>query len=140
MLLEFLIAHVLNGYEAIMGADFLLNESLLAAITPNSIILTKQYKSTCIPLMQPKDTTKQLNFVHITDNIRLPAHSSRRIKMCSTTQFTDPLSETELYSHNEVQYSLRDATTTSETTLECTITNNSDCELNFTDQAILAST
>jgi hypothetical protein len=53
--------------------------------------------------------------------------------------FTDPLSETEMYSHNEVQYSLRDATMTSETTLECTITNNSDCELNFTDQAILAS-
>jgi hypothetical protein len=53
ILLEFLIAHILNGYKAIMGADFLLNESLLAAITPNSIILTKQYKSACIPLMQP---------------------------------------------------------------------------------------
>jgi hypothetical protein len=50
MLLEFLIAHVLNGHKAIMGADFLLNESLLAAITPNSIILTKQYKSACIHL------------------------------------------------------------------------------------------
>jgi hypothetical protein len=53
--------------------------------------------------------------------------------------FTDPLSESELYSHNEVQYSFRDATTSSETTVECTITNNADSELNFTDQAILAS-
>jgi hypothetical protein len=45
----------------------------------------------------------------------------------------------ELYSHNEVQYSLRSVAAVSSTSLKCTITNNSNSDLNFTDKAILAS-
>ena len=48
--IDFLIAHVLNGYDAILGADVLMNEELLTAITPTSLILTENYKNAVIPL------------------------------------------------------------------------------------------
>ena len=38
LFLEFLIAHALNGYDAIIGADFLMNEEILAAITPTVLL------------------------------------------------------------------------------------------------------
>jgi hypothetical protein len=36
---EFLFAHNINGYEAILGANFLLNPKIPAAITPHSLLL-----------------------------------------------------------------------------------------------------
>jgi hypothetical protein len=50
IVLDFLIAKVLNGYDAIIGADMLMNKKVLHSITSDSIILTEHYKSMCIPL------------------------------------------------------------------------------------------
>jgi hypothetical protein len=38
IVLDFLIAKVLNDYDAIIGADMLMNKKMLHAITPDSII------------------------------------------------------------------------------------------------------
>jgi hypothetical protein len=45
ILQEFLIAHALNGYSAILGSDFLMNESILKAITPSALLLTAAYNT-----------------------------------------------------------------------------------------------
>ena len=48
--LEFLIAHALNGYEAILGATLLLNPELTSAITPTYLCLTDKFKEAVIPM------------------------------------------------------------------------------------------
>jgi RNase H-like domain found in reverse transcriptase/Reverse transcriptase (RNA-dependent DNA polymerase)/Integrase zinc binding domain len=137
ILLEFLIAHVLNGYQSILGANFLMNNSMLAAITPNSLVLTKQYKSVCIPLQHQPKQQNQLNFVQVTENVRIPAHTTKPVSLkalqpiISTTVLLD--------SHNKARYSLSDANASSATSVAGMITNHSDDDLHFHSSDIIAT-
>ncbi len=48
--LTFLIAHALNGYEAILGATLLMNPDMTMAITPTHLCLTPEYNNANIVL------------------------------------------------------------------------------------------
>ena len=48
--LTFLIAHALNGYEAILGATLLMNPDMTMAITPTHLCLTPEYNNANIML------------------------------------------------------------------------------------------
>jgi len=48
---EFLIAHNLNNYDSILGANFLLNPEITVAITPKSLLVKSQKEILSIPLI-----------------------------------------------------------------------------------------
>ena len=54
---EFLIAHNLNNYSSILGADFLLNPSITCAIMPDSLLVTVEGDYYSIPIFS-KPVTK----------------------------------------------------------------------------------
>jgi hypothetical protein len=54
VVIPFLLAHHLNSYEAIIGAEFLMDDQFSMAITPTNLILTNQYNNFHIPLIDSK--------------------------------------------------------------------------------------
>ena len=88
IILEFLIAHALNGYDAIIGADFLMNEKILTAITPKSLILSPGYQSVEIPLLE-SEQSRQFNLVERKDNIAIGTNCSQRIRATVLYNKTD---------------------------------------------------
>jgi hypothetical protein len=106
IVLDFLIAKVLNGYDAIIGADMLMNKKMLYAIIPDSIVMTEHYKSVCIPLHDQKAAQIQPNFISEVSNVRLPADTKKEINISvalpcqnSVTGLADKL-QTEMHLHS----------------------------------------
>jgi hypothetical protein len=81
ILQEFLIAHALNGYSAILGSDFLMNESILRAITPSALLLTADYNSESIPLRIEKGAPVKLNFIKVKNNEKITPMQSENIEV-----------------------------------------------------------
>ena len=48
---DFLIAHTINGYEAILGATILMDPDMVVAITPSHLCFTEEYSSISVPLI-----------------------------------------------------------------------------------------
>ena len=161
IILEFLIAHALNGYDAIIGADFLMNEKILTAITPKSLILSPGYQSVEIPLLE-SEQSQQFNLVKIKDNIAIGPNCSRRISATVLYNKTDENNDfciTELNnlkeirnrdfkienkflkSFNEINYSLSNIEFREENypDFQCTIKNNSMEELHLQKNKVIAS-
>jgi hypothetical protein len=57
--ITYLIAHKLNGYQSILGAEMLTNPRLIKATTPRHIHLNDTYQNAVIPLVP---ITKPPNF------------------------------------------------------------------------------
>ena len=56
--MSFLIAHHINGYQAILGADFLLDPLHVMAITPYTIMLYERDRTVCAPFLTQKAVNK----------------------------------------------------------------------------------
>ena len=59
---DFLIAHAINGYEAIVGATVLMNHETVLAVTPTHLCLTEEYGNFNVPL---KNAEKGVQGNHI---------------------------------------------------------------------------
>ena len=60
--IEFLVAHATNGYDAILGATFLLNPKIVSAITPVSILLSGKHSGKSL-LLENARKEVQANFL-----------------------------------------------------------------------------
>ncbi len=49
--MTFLVAYHINGYDMILGANFLLNPLHVMAITPYTIILFEKDHTVCVPFV-----------------------------------------------------------------------------------------
>jgi hypothetical protein len=58
--MSFLIAHHFNGYDMILGADFLLNSLHVMAITPYTIMLYEKDRTVCAPFVSKNETNKSV--------------------------------------------------------------------------------
>jgi hypothetical protein len=56
--MTFLIAHHINGYDMILGANFLLNPLHVMAITPYTIILFEKDYTVCAPFVSKESKNK----------------------------------------------------------------------------------
>jgi len=113
--LDFLIAHVLNGYNAIIGADFLYDEKFLKAITTKDLILSDSYQSETIPIFKSEECLNQINYVKLKETVHLPPDSSRSVKVdllfSNTESDSDNILENHdtfynLKSNNDLQYTM----------------------------------
>jgi hypothetical protein len=147
ILLDFLIAKVLNDYDAIIGADMLMNKKVLHAITPDSIILTDHYKSMCIPLHDQQAAQVQPNFISVVSNVRLPADTKKEINISvalpcqnSVIGMADKLqTEMQLHSLNAHRYTLSHPQINAAGQLTCILQNNSLDDLHFDGQTVIAT-
>ena len=150
---EFLIAHALNGYDAILGADLLMNSKVLSAITPSDLVLTTKFGSEHIPMFEEKAPI-QANLVEIKDTVTLPPHSSMSVKLelVSMPQNAS-LTETGIFetnsfenncnlkSNNKMQYSLSNVFFANKENreLNCILTNKMSEDLHFDSSNIVAT-
>ncbi len=81
--ITYLIAHALNGYQCILGAELLLDPSVIAAITPNHLLFTSKYDNIQSPLT-PILIQPQLNLIKCTTNLDIPPQA------CISTIVTIP--------------------------------------------------
>ncbi len=58
--MSFLIAHHINGYDMILGADFLLNPLHVMAITPYTIMLYEKDRTVCTPFVSKNTANKSV--------------------------------------------------------------------------------
>ena len=147
--LEFLIANVLNGYDAIIGADFLMDEEMLTAITPKSLIFAAKYSSAVIPLSSVK-TDHQLNFIEIKEDVSIPSGCEKLVQVSVVFDESDPQNFLHssilnnalfLKSNNDVRYSCSNVQSSNEDypDFHCILRNNSLDELDFERDSIVAS-
>jgi hypothetical protein len=147
IVLDFLIAKVLNGYDAIIGADMLMNKKMLHAITPDSIILTEHYKSKCIPLHDQQAAQVQPNFISVVSNVRLPADTKKEINISvalpcqnSVIGMADKLqTEMQLHSLNAHRYTLSHPHINTAGQLTCVLQNHSLDDLHFDGRTVIAT-
>ena len=82
--MTFLIAHHINGYDMILGADFLLNPLHVMAITPYTIILFERNRTVCAPFVQKTSENKTI-LVNNCDSIIIPENKSVDISLKSSS-------------------------------------------------------
>lgn len=92
--IEFYVAHVLNGYDAIIGANFLMNPAIMSAMTPSDMILSESHGFKCIPLFDQSENAPQLNYILTDERVAIPAGSSAhvRLKIAGGQPGTDKMS------------------------------------------------
>ena len=78
--IDFLIAHATNGYDAIIGADFLFNDEQVSALTSGSIVLTKKFGYSSLPLTREK-VSKEVNLMEICSPLTLPPFSQAPVTL-----------------------------------------------------------
>ncbi len=61
--INFLIAHAINGYDAILGATILMNPEMIVAVTPTHLCLTEEYGNFSIKL-ENADRSVEGNHMH----------------------------------------------------------------------------
>jgi len=71
--LSFVIAKDINGYEAILGATFLLNAEIVSGLTPSHLCLSADYKSADLPLEVAK-RDNEANFLRCEKTNILKGH------------------------------------------------------------------
>ena len=62
----------------IIGADFLMNEGTIAAITPTSLIFSPRHKSAMVPLYESKED-QQINLIKIKENVTVPPRTIKPV-------------------------------------------------------------
>ncbi len=73
---DFLIAHTINGYDAILGATILMDPEMVVAITPTHLCFTEEYSNISVPLI---NAGKDLQANHsLCDASNLPVQSTDR--------------------------------------------------------------
>jgi len=60
---QFLIAHAINGYDAILGATILMNPEMIVAVTPTHLCLTEEYGNFSVAL-ENADRSVEGNHMH----------------------------------------------------------------------------
>ena len=60
---HFLIAHAINGYDAILGATILMNPEMIVAVTPTHLCLTEEYGNFSVAL-ENADRSVEGNHMH----------------------------------------------------------------------------
>jgi len=69
--INFLIAHHINGYQAILGADFLLDPLHVMAITPYTIMLYEKDRTVCAPFICQRSINKTV-LLHNSNSVFIP--------------------------------------------------------------------
>ena len=82
----------------IIGADFLMNEGTIAAITPTSLIFSPRHKSAMVPLYESKED-QQINLIKIKENVTVPP---RTIKPVHVGMVFDETNEEKTPCHYEL--------------------------------------
>src|SRR5450830_1141691 len=136
--LEFLIAHALNGYEAILGATLLLNPELTSAITPTYLCLTDKFKEAVIPM---KRACKKIeaNFMLCEEIrcIRIPPGVAVRVSARLNTALPDSF-ETELETTTLVNgLTILNCRLQDQDTVMCTVKNCSKEQLEISQASCL---
>ncbi|WP_353203095.1 reverse transcriptase family protein, partial [Polynucleobacter sp.] len=72
---DFLLAHATNGYKAILGADFLYNNKLIAAITSSHLLTSSELGRHEIPLSELSDSA-ECNMIQIRRTVTVAPFSS----------------------------------------------------------------
>jgi hypothetical protein len=78
--MSFLIAHHINGYDMILGADFLLNPLHVMAITPYTIMLYEKDRTVCVPFLS-KNTVNKSVLTSNCEAFALPVGKTADIKI-----------------------------------------------------------
>ena len=121
--LDFLVAHAINGYQAILGATILMNSDIISALTPDKLILSSHYRESSIKL-ETAEKNPQFNFLQCNNITLLPDQSKRII-----ASLHPPLSEnqTDLLFHTlNSDIVITHGTKISSNSAECIIQNKSD--------------
>ena len=124
--LEFLVAHAINGYQAILGATILMNSDIVSALTPDKLVLSSHYRDSSIKL-ETAEKTPQFNFLQCNNISLLPDQSKRII-----ANLHPPLSEhqTGLSFHSlNSDIVITHGTKISLNSAECIVQNRSDSEI-----------
>lgn len=122
--LTFLIAHALNGYEAILGATLLMNPEMTSAITPTHLCLTPEYNNSNI-VLETAQKKMQGNFMTCEKVIIPPGVTTNISAKISPpfSGFTEKGRETSTVSG---KYAILDCIQTSLDSVLCTVKNSSD--------------
>src|SRR5450830_965699 len=128
--LDFLIAHALNGYEAILGATMLLDPEMTSAITPTHLCLTSNYKEANV-VMQNACKRPQANLMLCKNyqSIRIPSGVAVRVNARLNSAIFSPSGD-ELETLTLVNgLAILNCTLLSEDTVQCTVKNISKQQL-----------
>jgi hypothetical protein len=119
--LTFLIAHALNGYEAILGATLLLNPEVTAAITPTHLCLTTEYNNSTIQL-ETVQKPVQGNFMQC-ESVKIPPGVITNITATVNPPFQANSNETIEARTVSGDYTILECKQTSLNTVQCTVKN-----------------
>jgi len=127
MQLTFLIAHAINGYEAILGATLLMNSELMVAVTPTHLCLTEEFGSASINLVNAENGI-QGTLMHC-ENV----HISPGVTKLVTAKVAAPLPTapgTMLEARADSDaFSILECIQSSSDTVQCTVKNQSERHL-----------
>ena len=77
--IRFLIAHHINGYDIILGADFLLNPLYVVAITPYTVMLFGK-STVCAPFVSKNGNSKTL-LLNCSESFSIPVQKTVDVKL-----------------------------------------------------------
>ena len=89
---EFLVAHHLNNYDAIFGADFLLNPAITVAITPESVLIRSAGTIFSIPIFSKITGESRVHLLSIQSDLIIEGSQSKIIT-CNCSDFNVGMSQ-----------------------------------------------
>ena len=132
--IEFLIAHALNGYQCIIGAQLLFDQFTISALTPTHLHFSPNFNNAITPL-HPVAMHPELNFLQCTLQTVLQPNKSHTI----TTKATIPDNFT-IYTPKPINPMLKITTFhQSDSDIQCTIRNTSEKNITLQENQIIAT-
>ena len=130
--LTFLVAHALNGYEAILGATLLMNPEMTAAITPTHLCLTPEYNSFNIRL-EAVQRRMQANYMRC-EEVVIPPGATLNFPATVTPPFSRASREGLETVSVSGEFTILECIQTSLESVQCTVKNSSKDELSISPQ------
>jgi hypothetical protein len=121
--LTFLIAHALNGYEAILGATLLMNPDMTLAITPTHLCLTPENNNANIVLETVKKRI-QGNFMQC-ENVVIPPGVTLNIEASVSPPFSNFRERSLETTTISGDYAILNCIQTSLDSVQCTVVRTS---------------
>jgi hypothetical protein len=131
--LTFLIAHALNGYEAILGATLLMNPEMTMAITPTHLCLTPEYNSANI-LLETSKKKMQGNFMRC-DNVVISPGMTLNLAANVSPPFSSYAKRNLETTTVSGDYAILNCFQTSLESVQCTVKNSSNKKLTLNPQS-----
>ncbi len=131
--LTFLIAHALNGYEAILGATLLMNPDMTLAVDPTHLCLTPEYNNANI-LFETVRKRIQGNFMQCERTV-IPPEATLNIEASVSPPFSSFRERSLETTTVSGDYAILDFIQTSLNSVLCTVKNSSNKKLTFSQSS-----